>query len=462
MGLSSERLLTGTMRRNRSVRDRDRRRVIRRAGFVLVAVAALFGSLLVLRPAPSAGQRFEVHATPRWQPKRVEPAALAADASMPTPFSVESGQTLSGLLSELDVPTREHAAAVEALSEFVDIRRLRPGTSGLAYRDAHGQLSHVRMRLRNGWVELANAANDWQAKFRSFARRIALARSAGTVNGPLEQAVRMSGASAEITYKMADVLQWDLDFNRDLRLGDRFEVLYEQVYLDDSNVGSGSVMALSYKNRGQRYEAYRFEDAYYDGEGRPLQKMFLRSPLPFSRVTSRFSRRRFHPVLKVHRPHWGVDYGAPTGTPVRATAGGHVAFAGRKGGAGNMVEIRHVGGYRTAYLHLSRFAKGVRSGSRVAQGDIIGYVGSTGLSTGPHLDYRVKKDGRWIDPLSIHLRPAPPIPDDRMPAFRAQRDALRQELLARAERDPTVRVPDAAQLTAALELPSSASRERAR
>ncbi len=424
-------------------------------------LTAAIGSFILFRPAPRSGERVELQATPRPQPV-VELPALAADTSLPKPFSVESGQTLSGLLSELEVPTHEQPAAVEALAEFIDIRRLRPGTSGLAYRDDHGRLSSVRMRLRNGWVELAHMADDWQAQFRSFSRRVALARSAGTVNGPLEQAVRMSGASPEITYKMADVLQWDLDFNRDLRLGDQFEVLYEQVYLDDSNVGSGAVMALTYENRGQRYEAYRFEDAYYDHEGRPLQKMFLRSPLPFSRVTSRFSKRRFHPVLKVHRPHWGVDYGAPTGTPVRATAGGHVAFAGRKGGAGNMVELRHVGGYRTAYLHLSRFAKGVRSGSRVAQGDLIGYVGSTGLSTGPHLDYRVKKDGKWIDPLSIHLRPAPPIPDDRMPAFRAQRDMLRQQLDARAEQDPTVAVPSAAQITAALEVPGGTPAERTR
>jgi murein DD-endopeptidase MepM/ murein hydrolase activator NlpD len=309
---------------------------------------------------------------------------------------------------------------------------------------------------------LANTGGDWHARFRDFARRVALARCAGTVNGPLAQAMRLAGGPAEVTYKMADVLRWDLDFNRDLRLGDRFEVLYEQVYLDDSNVGSGAVVALSYENRGQRHEAYRFEDAYYDGEGRPLQKMFLRSPLPFSRVTSRFSKRRFHPVLKVNRPHWGVDYGAPTGTPVRATAGGHVAFAGRKGGAGNMVELRHVAGYRTAYLHLSRFAKGVRAGSRVAQGEIVGYVGSTGLATAPHLDYRVKKDGRWIDPLSIQVTPAEPIPFSRLPAFHAARNELRRRLMALDTRDPLFRIPDATLVTADLEARVTASRRRVR
>jgi len=227
---------------------------------------------------------------------------------------------------------------------------------------------------------------------------------------------------------MAEVLQWDLDFNRDLRTGDRFEVFYEEVYLDGEFHDLGRILALVYDNAGRRLEAYRYGDGYYDAEGRPLQKLFLRSPMRFTRVTSRFSRHRFHPILKTQRPHYGVDYGAPRGTPARVTANGVVTFVGRNGGAGNMVRVRHPNGFETSYLHLSGYGPGVRRGARVSQGDTIGYVGATGLATAPHLDYRVKKDGRWVDPLTLQAEPAAPIPPGELESFLAERDRLRREL----------------------------------
>ena len=360
-------------------------------------------------------------------PIGVRLATLDAGA-YPVPFSIDQGETLGNVLDDLGVPASRHASVVEALSAHLDVRRIRPGAAGLAYHDNDGQLARMRMRTPEGWVEADRIGDDWRSGIQPFVRTVKHATAHGRLDQSLEQAVRGAGAPLDVAYKMAFVLQWDLDFTRDLRIGDVFHVLFEQVFLDDAPSGPGDVLGLVYENRGHRFEAYRFEGGYYDGQGRPLQKMFLRSPLPFSRVTSRFSRSRFHPVLKVNRPHWGVDYGAPTGTPVRAPAGGEVVFAGRKGGAGNMVELRHVAGYRSMYLHLSRFAKTARRGRRVAQGDVIGFVGSTGLSTGPHLDYRVKKDGKWIDPLSLHRTPSEPIPPGKMPAFKTQRDTLRQAL----------------------------------
>jgi murein DD-endopeptidase MepM/ murein hydrolase activator NlpD len=229
---------------------------------------------------------------------------------------------------------------------------------------------------------------------------------------------------------MAEVLQWDLDFNRDLQPADRFEILYEEIFLDGAFESIGEILALRYDNAGRSHEAYRFGEpaGYYDGEGRPLRKLFLRSPLRYSRVTSRFSNRRFHPVLKRYRPHHGVDYGAPTGTPVRATASGTVVSAGWDGGGGRTVKLRHPNGYLTAYLHLSRFASGIRRGRRVSQGDTIGYVGATGLANGPHLDYRVQRSGRWINPLAMKVEPAPPIPAEQRAGFALRRDRLRQAL----------------------------------
>jgi murein DD-endopeptidase MepM/ murein hydrolase activator NlpD len=280
-----------------------------------------------------------------------------------------------------------------------------------------------------GRLQLDRAGEGWSARWRACERTRRPRTARGTLHGSLEQSLRAAGADPSLAYRMADVLQWDIDFNRDLRTGDRFEVLYEEELVDGVPRGLGEVAALVYDNGGRRLEAYRYgEQGYYDGEGRPLRKMFLRSPLPYSRVTSRFSRRRFHPVLKVYRPHYGVDYGAPAGTPVRVTAGGVVVFAGWDGGGGKTVKVRHPNGYLTAYLHLSRYASGVRAGRRVAQGDVVGYVGSTGLATAAHLDYRVQERGRWIDPLSLASVPAPPVPAGEWTRFAAWRDSLRTGL----------------------------------
>lgn len=342
------------------------------------------------------------------------------------------GETLQGVLAELGLGASEAHAVADAFREHCDLRRLKAGEAVAAYLGAGGLPAAFELAVSDRQrVKVERTRAGWQSRIEELLEE----RRVRTVRGSLEEgalvtSLARAGAPATLAYEMADVLQWDLDFHRDLRRGDRFEVLYEEVFLDGRPAGLGDVLALTYENRGQRLEAYRFGDeaAYYDSDGRPLRKMFLRSPLPFSRVTSRFSHRRFHPVLKTYRPHYGVDYGAPTGTPVRATARGTVVSAGWNGGGGRMVKIRHANGYLTGYLHLSRIASGVRPGARMAQGDVVGYVGATGLATGPHLDYRVQKDGRWIDPLSIDNVEAEPLAEAELPAFRAWRDRLRTSL----------------------------------
>ena len=210
------------------------------------------------------------------------------------------------------------------------------------------------------------------------------------------------------------------------------------MFLDGKPSGLGNVLAVRYVNRGRSVEAYRFSDAaYYDAQGRPLQKMFLRSPIPYSRVTSRFSTHRFHPILNVVRPHYGVDYGAPVGTPARVTADGVVIFVGWDGGGGRTVKVRHPNGYLSCYLHLSRFPTGLSAGDRVRQGEVIGYVGASGLATGPHLDYRVQHHGSWINPLGIKSVPAEPVPTALIGRFRAWRDAM----LASLESGQPLRLP---------------------
>ena len=255
-------------------------------------------------------------------------------------------------------------------------------------------------------------------------------------NNSLTAAMDAGGGSIRLAMSMAEVFAGEIDFNTELQPGDHFELLYERFVRDEIHVTDGDVLAATFHNDGRDLTAFRYEvpgedPGYFDAEGRSLKRQFLKSPLPFEpRITSRFSYRRLHPILGTRRAHLGVDYGAPTGTRVIAVARGTVEFAGRSGGSGNMVQLRHTNGYQTYYLHLSRFARGIRPGVRVMQGQTIAYVGSTGLSTGPHLDYRIRKNGMFVNPL-VEIRntpPGDPVPPDEMPAFQALRDRLQSQL----------------------------------
>ena len=245
-------------------------------------------------------------------------------------------------------------------------------------------------------------------------------------NSSLVAALGDTGENVNLAILMAEIFSGEIDFNNDLRRGDSFDVLFEKYYREGQFIGYGDVVAAEFHNDGRAIQAFGFrvpgDDIvqYYNAEGRSMKRLFLKSPLRFElRITSRFSYRRFHPVLGTHRPHLGVDYGAPSGTPVVSVANGRVVSAGMNGSSGNMVRLRHTNGYETYYLHLSRFAEGMRSGARVAQGQTIGYVGATGLATGPHLDYRIRKNGTHVNPLLEHrnLPPGDPVPSEHLKAF---------------------------------------------
>ena len=257
----------------------------------------------------------------------------------------------------------------------------------------------------------------------------------GEIRSSLFEALVEEGADPQLATQLSEILGWDIDFFRDLRKGDRFTLLYEEYTREGERVRDGRILAALFTNQGRDYEAYLFENdlgfpAYYDGEGHSLEKQFLRAPLKYGRISSNFSYRRLHPVHKVYRPHYGVDYAAPTGTPVYATANGTVVGRTRRRGNGNYVQLRHGNGYETFYLHLSRFAKGLRVGQKVKQGDLIGHVGMTGTATAPHLDYRVKKNGKWLNPRKLDLPPAEPVSQERMPLYATRRDELREQLEA--------------------------------
>lgn len=372
------------------------------------------------------------------------PAVTAAPVAAPPTaraFAFRSGTTFSQLFTEFGLDPAEVPVAVAAVTRYVDVRKVRAGEGGFAYFDAAGKLVELRFKVsQKGWLTLtkAGASSDvvsdggWKAAWRDLVRTVDVRRIEGSLSSFLFDDLQRAGGSPQLAYSMSDVLQWDLDFDRDLQLGDKFGVVYEEIALDGEKSGLGRVLSLYYDNKGKRHEAYLYagengEPGYYDGEGRPLQKLFLRSPLPYMRVTSKFSHSRLHPVLKVYRPHYGVDLGAPYGTPVRATSGGVVTFARSSGGgAGLMVTVRHPQGYESSYLHLSKI--GVKVGSRVSQGDILGNVGNSGHSTGAHLDYRIKKNGQYLDPMSLKNQPAEPIPQYRLAEFLKHRDRFRASL----------------------------------
>ncbi len=253
----------------------------------------------------------------------------------------------------------------------------------------------------------------------------------GTVRDSLIAAVTASGEREKLALDLAEIFMWDIDFYTELQPGDSYRLLVEKKYLDGEFMGYGVILAAKFANQGRDLTAFRFEirpgvAEYFDQNGRALKKSFLKSPLKYARVSSRFSRARMHPILRIVRPHLGVDYAAPTGTPVVSVAAGAVVSAGSTPQGGKMVRIRHAGAYETYYLHLMRVA--VRPGARVNQGQLIGYVGSTGLATGPHLDFRIKQHGRFINPAKVIFPPSPPIPAESFERFVDLRDPLQLRL----------------------------------
>jgi murein DD-endopeptidase MepM/ murein hydrolase activator NlpD len=404
----------------------------------LLALVGLGASRTVSQLEAEARSPFPVERTPpyrsHWQD--LDEMRLGALGAHPVPVALEvrRGQTLSELFGDLGLDRREATAAVDAVTAHLDPRRLQAGNRYLAFLSTEDTVERVVFPLSaRGRVWIERAGGRWESRFDPYRIETREMRVEGALDGALEASLRVAGAPPALAYRLADVFQWDLDFNRDLRVGDRFQVLFSTEWVEGALHRVGPIRAAVYENQGQRYEAYRFgeEGGYYDAEGRPLRKQFLRSPLPFTRVTSSFTNRRFHPVLKVYRAHHGVDFGAPTGTPVRVTASGTVALAAwTSGGGGKTVKVRHPGDYETAYLHLSRYAEGVAPGRRVRQGDVIGYVGATGLATAPHLDYRVKHRGRYLDPMRLGSVPAPPLSAGELARFETARDGLRAQLVA--------------------------------
>jgi len=344
--------------------------------------------------------------------------------------SLRSGETLGQLLARLGVEAGRVALWVGRAAEHLDPRQLPVGLPVLAECRWGAGIEAVRLVFPRHEVVVWEQGEEVRARKNPRPVREVLASREAVIRSSLFAAVDAMGEGDELAVGVAEVFAWQVDFHRDLQPGDRLEVLFLRLECEGERLGYGPILAARLTNRGTTYQAFRFATAsgvgYFDERGRPLKRQFLRSPLPYTRVSSGFSASRLHPVLGRRLPHFGVDYAAPLGTPVRATADGVVSFVGFKGGGGNTVELRHAGGYSTAYLHLSRFAPGIKVGARVTQGQVIGFVGATGLATGPHLDYRVMQHGRYLNPARIGADPLPPLTGGELEAFKK----LRAELAA--------------------------------
>lgn len=285
--------------------------------------------------------------------------------------------------------------------------------------------------------------NTWVAKKITEQVQIKTVTFSGNVTSSLWISAVKAGMDPDLISELADIFGWEVDFSREVQINDRWRLTVEQKLVKNVPVGWGAILAAEYINNGEVHQAalHRKDGndlGYFTPQGTSLRKVFLKSPIRYGRITSTFKRRRFHPVLHIYRAHRGVDYGAPTGTPIRAVGDGTVTFAARSGGGGNVIKIRHNSIYETAYKHLSGYAKGIRSGARVQQGQVIGYVGSTGVSTGPHLHFEFYQSGNYIDPLGKKFPSAEPIAPEHLASFTENARILLQGLPEWSTETPAV------------------------
>ncbi|MDO9693299.1 MAG: peptidoglycan DD-metalloendopeptidase family protein [Candidatus Latescibacteria bacterium] len=398
-------------------------------------------------PSSFSGDHAAVLLDPGYRPDS-RPEADSVDPGMPASmigYDVGSLPELSAEASERQLVLKRNETFYDALRAFggdhADIIALVQSCK--PYRNLskvrRGDVFHFAMGA-DGKVERLRFDLEDQESYITMQRRVDGSYDAfeltypveriptvvcGIVNASLFESLQEAGAPAALASKLGDILGWEMDFRRDMRRGDSFRVLYEEIRRDGKFLRTGPILAVEYTSADHTHRGYRFVQpdgsiGYYDQVGRSLEKQLLRAPIEYARISSEFSSRRLHPVHGRYMPHYGVDYAAPVGTPVRAGGNGVVAEAAFEGGNGRYVKIVHSNrSYETYYLHLSRFADGVRRGARVRQGEVIGYVGATGTATGPHLDYRVRRDGTWVNPRTLELPASEPIEREHLASYQA-------------------------------------------
>ena len=402
----------------------QRRRRHRRI-WIAAGVACL--ALLVVAVFVGVGSR------PVSPPTAVAPPAPPAAPPAPVVGTFGKGRTFQDVLNALGVAKDRAIQIVQALRPHIDFRRLKPQDQLELHHDSSGDLTKLVYRQSPiDIVEATRSGDQWTGARLDVPvdRRVVLV--AGVLKDNLFESMEKAGERPQIVMDFAEIFAWDFDFAADSQPGDRFRMLVEKVFTGDQFVKYGRILAAEYESEGRVHAGVYFKDkdgsGYYTPKGESLRRAFLKSPLEFTRISSTFSRGRRHPILGGVRPHLAVDYAAPLGTPIFAVADGTIESAGWSGGGGNTIVLRHRANFKTMYNHLSHFAKGIRAGTTVRQRQVIGYVGSTGLSTGPHLDYRVMKDGRFVNPLKQTFLPGQPISPSNHAAFAQASAALLSQL----------------------------------
>ncbi len=328
--------------------------------------------------------------------------------------TVKPGDNMSLIFERLSLSPQQLHEVLEADKEEHYLRRLRPEQT-LQFQIEEEKLQALQYQLSaTKSFNIARDGDNFVSQLHEKPVEIRLTHATGEISSSLFQAGQEAGLSDNLIMELVSIFAWDVDFALDIREGDSFSLLYEEQYLEGEKLRDGKILAAEFNNHGETFRAVLFTDPdgnsqYYSEDGKSMRKAFLRSPVDFRRISSTFQRERYHPVLGKKRPHKGVDYAAATGTPIKAAGDGKVIFRGKKGGYGNVVILQHGGKYTTLYGHMSKFRKGVTSGSRVKQGQIIGYVGMSGLATGPHLHYEFRVNGVHRNPLTVKFPDAAPI-----------------------------------------------------
>ncbi len=368
--------------------------------------------------------------------KSIEPAPPVEIKPQRHDITISASDTFYGVMRGFDITPQQIKNITRAARPFYNLSRLRRGAVVSVFT-LEGELEKIQYKMDPYNVLIIR--RDPESKYgftaakQALPREVRLRKATGVIRTSLYSAAKEAGLSPSVILSLSDIFAWDVDFSTDMRKGDTFKILFEEVYVDGKLVENGAVVGAELTTGGRNYKAIYYKDSkgragYYDLKGRSLRRMLLRSPLRYRRISSYFTERRYHPILKKYRPHHGIDYAAPRGTPVDAAGSGRVTFAGWKRGYGRFITIKHSNGYTTGYGHLWKIKKGIRRGVHVEQGQVIGYVGSTGLSTGPHLHYEVRKGRRLINPLRIRGNPAKAVSGADRAAFVLVKNEVLKEL----------------------------------
>lgn len=339
--------------------------------------------------------------------------------------SIRNGESLSDVFTRLGLDMEQLYAIVTASKGTYNLSKVVPGREISFEVDDENKVHSLTYAIDGDHIlKLSRTEDGFKAEKESIPYETTLVHISGTVDDNLVSAMD----DLLLALALSDIFAWDIDFTTDIRRGDTFKIVVEELRIDGKFKKYGSILSAEFTNNGVTHHAYRFEQKgsvdYFDSKGKSLRRSLLKAPLSYRRISSGFTRRRYHPVLKTYRPHLGVDYAAARGTPVSTVGDGTVQHAAYKGANGNLVIIRHPNGYVTYYGHLASIKKGVRAGVRVRQGQVIGYVGSTGRATGPHLDYRIKKNGSFVNPLTLKLPPGKSVESSLLADFRKFRDMM--------------------------------------